>query len=509
MGTVFGKNTTSSSITVAVHKVYYIDSTDAEIVGVQDGNNVKYNAFKYSLSGTPYWYVIDGEHDTWTDDLSAWGYSEVPVGPSVGDIITLGRYPQATSTPEDIEWVVLAVDTANHRALLVSKYALTARQFDVSRPYSGSYWGTSTLRTWLNGDFWNDAFTVYDQAAIILSDLDTNGTATQDHVFILAISDANDYFSNNSDRLCVATQYAINQNVYNTPAEHYAPWWLRTKDSTTRNDYAAFVESDGAVHADGYSATDTHFGIRPAIWFDYTVVVLPIVSVAGDFGQYNWVTPGSNPPVPMVADGVYNGYVDGVYPNYDSTKAYGVIQWQTSPGTRAGAIEVAIVSNSGLVALKNVSSSTINVYQAKVAVCSDSTATVVTVYNTSNVAYNAFKYTTNNTDYYYALDDTQTDWTDDLAGIGYSLTPNYLKGYINSSKGDSYVSRYSEKNLYDDTGNLIIGDSSKTYTIIGVYTANGGSVSYSNASLYAYENRLKFVWNDSNAYIAYVEYTVS
>lgn len=74
MGTVFGKNTTSSSITVAGHKVYYIDSADAEIVEVQDGNNVKYNAFKYTLSGTPYWYVIDGEHDTWTDDLSAWGY---------------------------------------------------------------------------------------------------------------------------------------------------------------------------------------------------------------------------------------------------------------------------------------------------------------------------------------------------------------------------------------------------------------------------------------------------
>lgn len=41
------------------------------------GTSVKYNAFKYLLSGTPYWYVIDGEHDTWTDDLSAWGYSEV------------------------------------------------------------------------------------------------------------------------------------------------------------------------------------------------------------------------------------------------------------------------------------------------------------------------------------------------------------------------------------------------------------------------------------------------
>lgn len=75
MGTVFGKNTTSSSITVAGHKVYYIDSTDAEIVEVQDGSNVKYNAFKFTLNNTPYYYVIDGTQTDWTDDLAGIGYS--------------------------------------------------------------------------------------------------------------------------------------------------------------------------------------------------------------------------------------------------------------------------------------------------------------------------------------------------------------------------------------------------------------------------------------------------
>ena len=52
-------------------------------------------------------------------------------------------------------------------------------------------------------------------------------------------------------------------------------------------------------------------------------------------------------------------------------------------------------------------------------VCSSNQATVVTVYNSSNVAYNAFKFTANGTDYYYVLDGTQTDWTDDLSSIGY------------------------------------------------------------------------------------------
>lgn len=58
-----------------------------------------------------------------------------------------------------------------------------------------------------------------------------------------------------------------------------------------------------------------------------------------------------------------------------------------------------------------------------VATCSSDLASVVPVYGRSNNAYNAFKYTKNNTDYYYVLDGTQTDWTDDLSSIGYSLEP--------------------------------------------------------------------------------------
>lgn len=407
MGTVFGKNTTSASITVAGHKVYYIDSTDAEIVEVKgtalslylspsksavsvtdtgmfgvgytlylddgsvynesnvpgfiaaynggtsisdfenrleliirsgkvvlDGvgsyttwvsrievsNPVKYNAFKYTLSGTPYWYVIDGEHDTWTDDLSAWGYSEVPVGPVLPTVILL----------------------------------------------------------------------------------------------------------------------AYNSNEWNYPAS------FNTNPVT-------FVNGE---QAQLYIASSTSF-------------------------------------------------------SYESDKVYSVGEYQNPSGTTTGRYGFSVVSVNSKIGCKNISGGSITIQRMSVYRCSDSTATVVTVYDSSNNSYNAFKFTANNTDYYYVLDGTQTDWTDDLAGIGYSLTPNYLKGYINSSKSNSYVSRYAEKNLYDDAGNLIIGDSSKTYTIIGVYTANGGSVSYQNARLYAYENRLRFVWNDYDAYMAYIEYAVS
>lgn len=358
------------------------------------------------------------------DDIPAQPVGPVPVGPSVGDIITLGRYPQATSTPEDIEWVVLAVDTANHRALLVSKYALTARQFDVSRPYSGNYWGTSTLRTWLNGDFWNDAFTVYDQAAIILSDLDTNGTATQDHVFILTISDANDYFSSNSDRLCIATQYAINQNIYNTPTEHYAPWWLRTKDSTTRNDYAAFVESDGAVHADGYSATDTHFGIRPAIWLDYTTPVITFPGVIVDAGWVAIYPNHADFPPNELREGRIWGSGGWVVSTYDPTKTYAAFWWHSDStgGNLSGHYGIELSNYDGKLGITNVLSYTIPSFiEAHYSTCDSPDALVVVVYNSTNEAYTAFKFTQDDVDYYFVLDEIQTDWTDNLSSIGYHL----------------------------------------------------------------------------------------
>lgn len=83
MSHVYLKNKTSSAITVAGYSVYYIDKTDAEIVEVKNSSHVKYNAFKYSLSGVLYWYVIDGVQENWTDDLSSIGYSEVVPLPKV------------------------------------------------------------------------------------------------------------------------------------------------------------------------------------------------------------------------------------------------------------------------------------------------------------------------------------------------------------------------------------------------------------------------------------------
>ena len=327
MGTVFGKNTTSSSITVAGHKVYYIDSTDAEIVEVQDGNNVKYNAFKYTLSGTPYWYVIDGEHDTWTDDLSEWGYSEVPAGP-----------------------------------------------------------------------------------------------------------------------------------------------------------------------------------------------VLPVVTTTGDFGTVNYLTATASVGqyISLASGSVYRPYIDWTSsrPSYDSNKVYSVVSAYDNVGDNISPVSLGIVSSEGKLMWKNLGASTLLVKSTYVAVCSDSTANIVTVYNSSNNAYNAFKFTANNTDYYYVLDGTQTDWTDDLAGIGYSL---YVKAWFTSDKsGKSIDTSYPGNSglLYDSQGAFIAFQSGSTYTTAAVYNTSQQAVSGIDSSNFILEDNgggyLSFKNRSSKSpTVLYVEYIVS
>ena len=149
--------------------------------------------------------------------------------------------------------------------------------------------------------------------------------------------------------------------------------------------------------------------------------VLPTVSVTTE-----WVSQDKS------ATSLNNTYRNAVYDNegahfpYSSQLAYAPIKWfvseQDTSGNSALDTELSnFPSYPDYLYITNNTGYTITIQRIQFAVCSDSTATVVTVYDSSNVAYNAFKYTTDGTDYYYVLDGTQADWTDDLSSIGYRL----------------------------------------------------------------------------------------
>ena len=161
-----------------------------------------------------------------------------------------------------------------------------------------------------------------------------------------------------------------------------------------------------------------------------------------------------------------DNYLYSVYRYYYDV--LGASEW------RIGAFFEAVKDGTTLAA-KNITNSTIQyIGLYSYATCSDNQAEVVKVLNSSNESFNAFKFTANGTDYYYVLDNTQTDWTDDLESIGYHLPPVNLIGYMTEGKAAVTVRTGSPRKLYDESGNLIPFDSTLQYTMICYYSYDGG-----------------------------------
>ena len=77
-------------------------------------------------------------------------------------IVKFGHYEQdgnKSNGAEEIEWLVL--DNNGREATLISKYCLDTKQFNDE--YIEVTWETCTLRTWLNNDFLENAFSTIEQ----------------------------------------------------------------------------------------------------------------------------------------------------------------------------------------------------------------------------------------------------------------------------------------------------------------------------------------------------------
>ena len=199
-----------------------------------------------------------------------------------GKYITFGSYEQDNNTingKENIEWLVLNVD--GDKALVISKYALDCKPYNSS--YTNVTWETCSLRTWLNGTFINAAFGEKDQDHIISStvtadknplDSTSPGNNTTDKVFLLSITEANKYFSSESERQCSATAYAKAQGAHKAD-DGNCWWWLRSPGYDSYR--AAHVNSSGCTDDYGYSVDGSVYGsreitcvaaVRPALWIN-------------------------------------------------------------------------------------------------------------------------------------------------------------------------------------------------------------------------------------------------
>ena len=123
-----------------------------------------------------------------------------------GSIVRFGHFEQDNNLengPEEIEWMVL--DTVDGQSLLLSLYALDTRPFNET--YGDITWEECTLRAWLNGAFYEDAFSETEKQAVVLNHTDNGpdsccskygipgGNDTDDHVFLLSYTQAATYFT--------------------------------------------------------------------------------------------------------------------------------------------------------------------------------------------------------------------------------------------------------------------------------------------------------------------------
>lgn len=181
--------------------------------------------------------------------------------------IAFGRYPQASKNENAlIEWLVLKNDGS--KALLISKYALDCQRYNNT---SGTdiTWETCTLRRWLNGSFFNNAFSVDEQKQILSTTVTPGystdlGSNTKDRVFLLRRTEAEKYFGSDSTRQCQGTVYCYAQGAYKAKNGN-CWWWLR---SSALNNLYAFYVCTTYGNVQGFRADDDRIAVRPALWIN-------------------------------------------------------------------------------------------------------------------------------------------------------------------------------------------------------------------------------------------------
>ena len=280
-----------------------------------------------AVTGTHNYTTDKAEHMNlvkagWKDEGIGWyaigdGKSDPPKKPGdptlkIGDTVILGTYEQDSDDsngPEEIDWIV--IDKNEGKTLLLSRYALDARAYnDTFVPIT---WENCTLRSWLNNDFCNSAFSTEEQE-LIFQNVNENadsfdfypqeedeggaegGNDTEDRVFLLSIHEVQQFFgatltystNNKNDLLiCYPTKQALMSGAGGVSVDEYNRywrgdgyskkiigaklWWLRSPGGGQY--YSTLVYKDGKLddrrlkHVFGDDSSN--IAIRPAIYLEY------------------------------------------------------------------------------------------------------------------------------------------------------------------------------------------------------------------------------------------------
>lgn len=190
---------------------------------------------------------------------------------AVGDTVEFGLYPlDKSGSTAPIEWQVLKKDGS--RMLVITKWIIDKSAYH--NDGEGSDWAGCDLRRWLNGPFYQLAFTPEEQAMIPEVTLPSQpnpkyktpcGPETKDRVFVLSLQEAGELFPDDQSRLGYTTLYAQSRGYYF--GGRINCWWLRSPGAD--RELAALVGNSGSLGTYGYRCDNGEYAMRPAMWIDF------------------------------------------------------------------------------------------------------------------------------------------------------------------------------------------------------------------------------------------------
>ena len=224
--------------------------------------------------------------------------------------VSFGKYEEDNNIDngkESINWLILYKEGS--KALVVSEKILDCKPYNEG--FKACTWESSSIRKWLNSDFYDAAFTESEKARILDTlvtpscnvDYEVDaGNETTDKIFLLSFEEVEEYCTNTGEysvkeelRIAKATQYAKAQGLYVMSEylnETYSKgedesqavleekesdeenesgfetgagwWWLRSLGA--KDTKAMDVRTDGEIRYYGHLNGEGNIGVRPAMW---------------------------------------------------------------------------------------------------------------------------------------------------------------------------------------------------------------------------------------------------
>ena len=218
---------------------------------------------------------------------------------------------------EPIKWRVLD-NTVIENALVISETALDDQLFDID----GHTWKSSHMKTWLNSDFYNSAFSEAQKKSII--ETSNKDVSSDDKVFLLSVDEAENanYFKEDVNRRVKSSTYAKAMGVSaDIRGDGECNWWLRSPGGSHGGiNGVAWVDNTGSVYDDIFSRINM-LGVRPALRINLNSDALTPgggdVSVVGQGYCKSTAVKWK-----LYSNGLLSIYGDGDIPDYDGYSSH-------------------------------------------------------------------------------------------------------------------------------------------------------------------------------------------